>query len=706
MSEQKEQKTPWSALQVLYSHRKHYLWCTLICALLGFLFAFSLPTEYASQVKIADENFETELTFHIPVWDWKKLSRRDGNRAQEDIVIFPKIVDSRDFLLEVASIPVPGKNMPYIDYLSKYHKLPWTQRLTNSVLRLFGDYDDSDFRNELVHQNVRYNIQMQYATSTIQVTDQDPYIAACMADSVRQHLLTWILRYRNVKAEEDLRVAREVVEQNKAKYDEAVKRLADYSDAHRGLSTAESQSEVTVLQGDVKTAFDVYSITMMEYTRSEASTHQTSSSFAILKNATVPLTPVSPSYFGYIMVFVTVGWLLLTWYALFVKNRHSSINLQGVLHYFSPWMLTIIVWAAIMIMTQMQNDVLYPVTSQFTTSLSLWLPIFVISSLFTYMLLPSVADTDKACVSEIPFNKLLFNFFWGISILITPLYLYKVLQIIMQFDLADMLYNLRLLAVHGNESYGFLNYCFVINQALFLTAVWRYPNMKLWKLLTIYAVNFMSCFAIMEKGGFFLIVLTTMFVLFERGIIKMRTIGVSMLVIVVLFFFINFMRSEQSTDNEMKETTFIDFFAIYVLSPPVAFGRLSQDLDGQFGAHTFQVIYLFLNRFGGHFELNQKLQDFVYVPLPTNVYTIFQPFYQDFGYAGVAYFAMVYGVASGVLYRQFRNGSGFGRCMYSYFVYVLILQFYQENIFMSLVYFSQLTFFVWLMHEKRIRLRL
>lgn len=700
------QTTSWSALRELSKHRKQYLWCTLVCALLGFAFAFSLPTEYSAQVKIADENIDNELSFHIPDWEWKKLSHRDANLAQEDILTFPKILDSRDFQTEISAIQVPGKNMTYGDYLYQYHKRPWTQQLSNFIMKIFGDYNDSDFRYELIHEAVKYNIQPQYALATLQVTDNDPYISACMVDSVRQHLLTWILRYRNTKAEEDIRVARDVVAQNKADYDLAIRRLSEYTDSHRGLKTAESQSQVAVLRGDAKTAFDVYSIAMMEYTRAEASAHQTSTSFATLKNATVPLSPVSPSYFGYIMAFVTIGWLLLTWRILYKKISMTSLSLGGVFHYFSPWMLTLIVWIAIMIMTQMQNDVLYPVTSQFTTSLALWLPIFVISSLLTYLLLPSVPDTDRACVSDIPVNQLLFNFFWGISILITPLYLYKVLQIIMQFDLADMLYNLRLLAVHGNESYGFLNYCFVINQALFLTAVWRYPHMKLWKLLSIYAVNLMSCFAIMEKGGFFLIVLTTMFVLFERGIIKMRTIGISMLVIVILFFFINFMRSEQTTENETKEMTFIDFFAIYVLSPPVAFGRLPQALGDQFGSHTFQVIYLFLNRFGGHFEVNQKLQDFVYVPLPTNVYTIFQPFYQDFGYKGVAYFSMIYGVASGLLYRLFRNGSGFGRCMYSYFVYVLILQFYQENIFMSLVFFTQLTFFVWLMHEKRLKLRI
>jgi len=700
-----KQSVTWSAWLELKLHRKSYLWCTLLCAILGCLVAFTIPTRYAAQVKIADENFDTEMTFHIPNWTWKKMSQRDANRAQEDIFIFPDLLDSRDFLDEVSSIQVPTKNMTYGQYLVENYKVSWPQKIANGVMSLFGDYDDSEFVYECLDDAITYSILHRYAVSTLQVTDSDPYIAACVVDSIQTHLHAWLLKYRNKRSQEDVRVAKEVVAQNKAEYLAAMKRLSDFSDSHRNINSPEIQSTIYRLRSEASTAFDVYSIAKMEQSRAIAATQQMSSSFVILKNATVPVSPVSPSYLGYILVFVTVGWLFLSWYILYKKVRKEYISSSGIFHYFSPWLLTIIVWAAILIMTRMQNDVLYPVTSTFVISLSLWVPIFVICSLVTYILLPSVKDTDKACVADIPINKKLFNFFWVFSIVITPLYLYKVMQIIMQFDLADMLYNLRMLAVHGGESYGFLNYCFVINQALFLTAIWKFPKMKLWKLLSIYAVNMMSCFAIMEKGGFFLLVLITMFVLFQRGIIKMRTIVIGMCVIVVVFFFINFMRSEQTTENETKDMTFIDFFAIYVLSPPVAFGRLQEDLSGQFGSHTFQVIYLFLNRFGGHFELNQKLQDFVYVPLPTNVYTIFQPFYQDFGYRGVSYFAMVYGVASGLLYRMFRNGSGFGRCMYSYFVYVLILQFYQENIFMSLVYFSQLTFFIWLMHEDRIRLR-
>jgi oligosaccharide repeat unit polymerase len=74
----------------------------------------------------------------------------------------------------------------------------------------------------------------------------------------------------------------------------------------------------------------------------------------------------------------------------------------------------------------------------------------------------------------------------------------------------------------------------------------------------------------------------------------------------------------------------------------------------------------------------------------------------DFGYPGVAFFAILYGCACGYLYRMFRSGNGVGTCLYTYAVYVLLLQFYQENVFLSMVFVLQLSFFIVLFTQRKI----
>jgi oligosaccharide repeat unit polymerase len=362
--------------------------------------------------------------------------------------------------------------------------------------------------------------------------------------------------------------------------------------------------------------------------------------------------------------------------------------------YFAPWFITTGVWLAILVMFQFQRGLLYPLSDQFYNCVLIWVPIFCLSSLITYYVLPKVKDETHTSVMRTEINKWLFNAIFIIAVVTTPLYVYQIIKIVTMFDTTDMLFNLRLLAVYGDHDLGFLQYSYIINQSLFVIAIWQYPKVPIWQIIVILIMNLMGQFAIMEKSGVFFLVITTLFVLYEKHVIKVRSIFITFGIIILVFFFIN-MSKEVKSDNSFESMTFVDFFSIYILSPSVAFGKVTEDLSNQFGSHCFQYVYLFLNRWGiGDYEVNTRLQEFVWVPLPTNVFTIFQPFYEDFQYKGVAFFAFIYGILSGWIYRLFRNGSFIARCIYAYFVRFLIMQFYHEDLIMNIILFIQFVFFV------------
>lgn len=369
--------------------------------------------------------------------------------------------------------------------------------------------------------------------------------------------------------------------------------------------------------------------------------------------------------------------------------------------YFSPWFLTTAIWFGILLMFQFQNDILYPLSNQFYICLSIWVPCFCLSSLLTVYSLPKVAHPEKECIAERPYSETVFNALFVLSMIITPLYLYKILKVVMMFDTTDMLYNLRIWAVHGENDLGILNYAHYINRALFVVAICLFPKVSKWKLAAIIIANLMFQFAIMEKSGLLFMFAATLFILYEKRIIKAKTILATILIIIVLFFLINFFK-EIKSDETAESMTFVDFFAIYLLSPSVAFGKVQQDLSPLLGSNTFQIIHHILYKWGINsvdIDPMSRIQEFVWVPLPTNVYTIFQPFYQDFGYMGIAFFGIVYGVISGLTYNSFLNGSFFGRCIYAYIVKVLLTQFFSEDLFQDLITFIYYAFFVYLITQ-------
>ena len=87
---------------------------------------------------------------------------------------------------------------------------------------------------------------------------------------------------------------------------------------------------------------------------------------------------------------------------------------------------------------------------------------------------------------------------------ITPLYVYRILQIVMMFGTDDLMNNVRILALYG-DSMGILNYSMVITQSLFVVALWAHPKIPTWQVVVLGIACLLNSLAIMEKGSMFFI---------------------------------------------------------------------------------------------------------------------------------------------------------------------------------------------------------
>ena len=311
--------------------------------------------------------------------------------------------------------------------------------------------------------------------------------------------------------------------------------------------------------------------------------------------------------------------------------------------FFSPWIITTMIWLAIVVLFQLSGDLLYPLQDRFYTCVIIWVALMSVTSIITYYAFPAKSGFQQPqgttpIQQDLNINNFFFTVFFVISMVCTPLYLYNIYKIISMFGSEELFFNLRVLANEGEKSMvqTILTYVGAINQALFVICIWRYPKGNKLILTAVILANLMCSIAIMEKGVLFFMLFVTLFVLYEKRRIKISSIAFWSIVLLLVFYGINVLRTPE---NAAKEPTFVDFFNVYILSPSVAFERAQEKLTEQFGSRSFAFIYALITRLGlGNFVVEPKLQEFVYVPIPTNVYTIFQPFFQDFGYKGVAFF--------------------------------------------------------------------
>ena len=658
--------------------RHPYILATVIATLLALVVWLCVPKDYTAITKLSDEYKETELAIGFSnAKAYLKNAMGGANTGINDMEIYCKVLKTEDFAHDISQKQVPGKRMTY------------------------GQYLDKEDTIKAVLDRINYNYSNIETSLSISFTDRDPVVASQILDSITVHLQDIITLHRHTVIDSALHNAIRVMAATQAKYQQAIANYGRFIDSHNDISTNALIQQEKALENESKDAYALHEKAVEEYARQKALKERAYLSFAVIQDNTVP-QHANKSLIGYLLCFITLA-LLLTRAIIRYKDKgvkDIKLNLLG--GYFSPWFLTIAIWVLILGLYYLLDTDLYPITKQFYISFLLWLPIFCLCAFGTYML--SSGQSNGMTKGGIDFNKSLFIFFFCISLIITPLYVYRVIQIVTMFGTEDLMTNVRTLALFG-EGQGILNYSAVINQALFVVALWAHPKIPTWQVIVLGIACLMNALAIMEKGMMFFVFVSTMFVLFEKKVIRIRTILTFSILILILFYIFNLGRAGEDSDYQKEETLF-DFFTMYALSPPVAFCQLSPEVIPQFGTNTFETVYLFLKRFGADVVVKDKLQEFVFVPVSTNVYTIFQPFYIDFGYWGVAFFAAVYGCVCGFLYRLFRNGNGVGTCLYTYAVYVLLLQFYQENVFLSMVFVLQFAFFIILLTQQKIRFQL
>ena len=650
----------------------------MIATLTAILVWIVVPKDYTAFTKLSDEYKETELAVGLnAIQAHIKEVTGSADSGINDMEIYSKILESTDFARCMAGKTLSGKGITYGAYLNEEDTI------------------------EAVQDAIVYNYINSQETLSISFTDRDPVVASQMLDSVTVELQRIITRHRREMIAAALKNAEKAVSQTKKKYDQALQRYVVFADSHTKVKSPTMKLQEQALGDELKNAQSFYRKASENYVRQEALSRRYQMAFAVIQDNTVPQT-ANNHLLGYILSFIMLALLLTHIFVQYKEERLQHIRLSQLGDVFSPWILTISIWALILGLYYALDTNLYPITSQFYYCLLLWLPIFCICALSAYVL---TSDSGNSVTTGgIAFNKTVFNFFFIISLIITPLYVYRVFQIVTMFGTEDLMTNIRTLAVYG-EGQGILNYSAVINQALFVVALWAHPKVPMWQVVMLGIACLMNSLAIMEKGLIFFVFVSTMFVLFEKRVIRKRTILTFSALIIVLFYIFNLGRAGSGSEYQEEETLF-DFFTMYALSPPVAFSQLSEEVIPQFGTNTFETVYLFLKRFGADIVVKDKLQEFVFVPVSTNVYTIFQPFYIDFGYRGVALFAALYGYVCGWLYRLFRSGHGTGTCLYTYGVYVLLLQFYQENVFLSMVFVLQLTFFIILFTTQDVKFQL
>lgn len=333
----------------------YIIWCgvafVIACAII-----LPVPRYYSSTVKLAPE-----LQGSLNGGSLSSLAQQFGVNLgsaklnSNDAILpdlYPDLMKSADFITQLFPIRVKtvddSLNTTYYDYLLNHQKKSKLAEKIEDFTSKFQSKEDEDsaiygagngnpydvdpFRMTKDQYNVCQSIGDKLSCSvdkknfviSISVQDQDPLIAATMADSVKAHLQKFITKYRTQKAQNDLNYMLKLQDDAKKRYEKARREYADYSDAHQDAVLQEYQSKMEDMENEMQLRYNTYSALATQVQAARAKVREQTPAFTTLQSATVPIKPAGPKRMIFCAVFVIMAFIIVSIYAFATRDRKKK----------------------------------------------------------------------------------------------------------------------------------------------------------------------------------------------------------------------------------------------------------------------------------------------------------------------------------------------------------------------------------------------
>lgn len=330
--------------QDIKKHRLIMYKVLAITFVLSAIYALSLPNYYTCKVMLAPEISSSKSSSSLAgLASTFGISLGGAGNGADALTptLYPELMNSVAFRASLFPVGVTydGEKISYFDYLSHHQKAPWWSMAFNGIKSMFNGQlsmvnekvnpfqltDDQSAVAEVMAEKVVCDVDAMTLAITINVTDQDPLVAATMADSVKTHLQEFITNYRTQKARVDLEHTRKLYKETKAKYDSARQRYASFADANQHVFLERVRSQQSNLENELQIQTRAYSNVAAQLQLAEAKVQEETPAFTTLQPASVPLKKKGPKRSRICLMALFIAFLGTSIYAIKKEGHLSSL---------------------------------------------------------------------------------------------------------------------------------------------------------------------------------------------------------------------------------------------------------------------------------------------------------------------------------------------------------------------------------------------
>ena len=298
--------------------------------------------------------------------------------------------------------------------------------------------------------------------------------------------------------------------------------------------------------------------------------------------------------------------------------------------------------------------------------------------------------------------------FW-IALLGLPAYGWQAQELASTADFSDSFFiNLRIALTRDDDaavSYGAIGYllpvAFVSTLVELASSKARLFELRGWLSL---ATSITYAMLATGRTFIFLLFIALAFIALVQRRVRPAQLVLGSVVFVVLGFFglgVLINKVGDGMDNTAALTA-LDAFTLYSLSGLAAFD-LAHALPSalEWGLNVFRSPLAVAKAVGVDVTVLPLVKEYVFVPEPTNVYTVMLPYVRDFSWPGLLFFFALFGRMHGSLYWRAQLGDPRCAVLYGLSVYPLLMQFFQDQYVSLLTTWVQLSVLAWLSFRRR-----
>ena len=354
-SESKQLKIDFKSIsQELYKHKYLFVKVLGTTFVIACILTLSLHNYYVANVTLAPERSvrtSNGALSSIASSFGVSLGGASSNGDALSPTLYPDMMNSVDFKTSLFPIKIQKLNSDeaytYYDYLKNHQKIPWWSELKRAVFSIFASKKEEEPEAEvnpfmltkqqdaiikMMNSKISCEVNNKTNVISISVTDQDPLVAAIIADSVKQRLQDVITTYRTSKARVDLEFNKKLYKETKAKYDDARHNYAAYADANLDVILQRDRNKQIELENEMQLRYQAFSTVAAQLQAAEAKVQEETPAFTTLQSVTVPVKKAGPVRSRLVILYCFIVGIITCLYLLY-KGGQLILIIKWLLGY-------------------------------------------------------------------------------------------------------------------------------------------------------------------------------------------------------------------------------------------------------------------------------------------------------------------------------------------------------------------------------------